>query len=552
MQSFLNLWINMDPRRRMMATATTIVVVLSVLGLVRVATTSSMALLYSGLEPGAAGEVVQTLEQRGVAFDIRAGSIFVDAARRDELRMTLAAEGMPAINGQGYELLDNLSGFGTTAQMFDAAYWRAKEGELARTILSNPNITSARVHIANTTSQPFRNAAKPTASVTITPSGGPLSAPHTRALVYLVASAVAGLSPENVSVIDSRNGLLTSGDEAAATSSAGEDRADVLRQNLLRLLEARVGAGKAVVEVSIESVTESEAITERNIDPESRVAISLDVEERSGNSKDAAGNSVTVASNLPEGDGAAGGNSSSTNSETRERTNYEVSETTREVIRAPGAIKRISVAVLLDAVLQTDPNTGDQTWVAREEEEMASLKELVASAVGFNAERGDSITLKSMQFEALPELGTDAQSSMLQSFALDIMTLIQLGVLSAVSLVLGLFVLRPIFAQSGAARRPELAPPPAAADRATSLPAPVADARTATPAPALTGEIDDSDMPPVRTASRNTSGGALRDDRGPAQQNDPATRLRQLISDRRPETVEILKSWMEDAEETTS
>ncbi len=72
MQSFLNLWINMDPRRRMMAAATTIVVVLSVLGLVRVATTSSMALLYSGLEPGAAGEVVQTLEQRGVAFDIRA------------------------------------------------------------------------------------------------------------------------------------------------------------------------------------------------------------------------------------------------------------------------------------------------------------------------------------------------------------------------------------------------------------------------------------------------------------------------------------------------
>ncbi len=547
MQPFLNLWASMDPRRRMMAVATTAVVVLSILGLVRVATTSSMTLLYSGLEPSAAGEVVQALEQRGVAFDIRSGSIFVEAARRDELRMTLAAEGLPANNGQGYELLDSLSGFGTTAQMFDAAYWRAKEGELARTILSNTNIASARVHIANTTSQPFRNSVKPTASVTITPAGGPLSASHTRALVYLVASAVAGLSPEDVSVIDSRNGLLMSGDEAATTSSAGEDRADVLRQNLLRLLEARVGAGKAVVEVSIESVTESEAIKERNIDPESRVAISLDVEERSGNSKDAAGRSVTVASNLPEGDGAGGGNSSSTNSETRERTNYEVSEITREVVRAPGAIKRMSVAVLLDAVPQTDPTTGEQTWIARGEEELASLKELVASASGFNAERGDSITVKSMQFETLPELGTEAQSSMLQSFNLDVMSLIQLAVLSVVSLVLGLFVLRPIFAQAPAARHAELAPPLAQAAATANLPAPAATAAAArtsasSPPAALTGEIDDSDISSARTAGATTSSGAAR--------NDPATRLRKMISDRRPETVEILKSWIEDAEET--
>ncbi len=119
------------------------------------------------------------------------------------------------------------------------------------------------------------------------------------------------------------------------------------------------------------------------------------------------------------GDAGAGGeNSSSTNSETRERTNYEVSETTREIIRAPGAIKRLSVAVLLDAVVQTDPNTGVETWVARRMRRLASLQELVASAVGFNAERGDSITLKSMQFEALPNLGTDAQSSISQSSAL--------------------------------------------------------------------------------------------------------------------------------------
>lgn len=549
MQQLTNLWMNMDPRRRLMATATAIVIVLSFLGLFRVATSSSLTLLYSGLEPSAAGEVVQVLEQRGVAFDIRAGSIFVETARRDELRMTLAAEGLPANNGQGYELLDNLSGFGTTAQMFDAAYWRAKEGELARTILSNSAISSARVHIANTTSQPFRNAVRPTASVTITPSGGPLSASHTKALIYMVASAVAGLSPEDVSIIDSRNGLLISGDEAATSSAGGEERADVLRQNLLRLLEARVGVGNAVVEISIESVTESEAITERNIDPESRVAISLDVEERSGNSKDAAGGAVTVASNLPQGDaGPDGANSSSTNSETRERTNYEVSQTTREIVRVPGAIKRMSVAVLLDAVLQTDPVTGAENWVARSDEELASLKELVASAVGFSADRGDSITLKSMQFEALPDLGTEARTSLLQSVNLDVMTLVQLGVLSAVSLILGLFVLRPIFAGSPTPRRAEIAPP---------MPAPVSAALPAknpaqqlnSSSQALTGEIDDSDIPPPRSNTSSSAKDSWTKSAKPLPE-DAATRLRQMISDRRPETVEILKSWMDDAEET--
>ncbi|NHX27696.1 flagellar M-ring protein FliF, partial [Escherichia coli] len=219
------------------------------------------------------------------------------------------------------------SGFGTTSQMFDAAYWRAKEGELARTILSSPNIQAARVHIANASGSAFRREITPTAAVTITTNGAPLSPAQARALRHLIASSVTGMPPANVSVIDSVAGLIS--DESETID--GPDTAETLKRNVERLLAARMGPGRAVVEVTVDTVTERESIVERRFDPEGRVAISTDTEERSTTSSDRGGNAVTVASNLP--DGAAGGDrsASSNNNETRERVNFEVSETQREL-----------------------------------------------------------------------------------------------------------------------------------------------------------------------------------------------------------------------------
>ena len=144
MQQLLSVWTTLDPRRRIIVVLATVAMFATVLALSRMATAPGMSLLYAGLESSAAGEVVATLEQRGVSYEVRGGTIFVDSSRRDELRMTLASEGLPTNNSAGYELLDSLSGFGTTSQMFDAAYWRAKEGELARTIISSPHIRGAR------------------------------------------------------------------------------------------------------------------------------------------------------------------------------------------------------------------------------------------------------------------------------------------------------------------------------------------------------------------------------------------------------------------------
>merc|ERR1711991_901033 len=151
MQQLIQVWTALDMRRKLIVLGATLAMFAALIALSRMASAPSMALLYSGLEPSTSGEVVTALEQQNVPYEIRGNAIYVDVARRDALRMTLAAQGLPANGTKGYELLDSLTGFGTTSRMFDAAYWRAKEGELARTIVSSPHILQARVHIANTT-----------------------------------------------------------------------------------------------------------------------------------------------------------------------------------------------------------------------------------------------------------------------------------------------------------------------------------------------------------------------------------------------------------------
>lgn len=542
MQQLLNVWMRLDLRRQITVILATGIMFVAVLTMSRMATAPSMTLLYAGLESGAAGDVVRSLEQRGVMFEVRGGSIFVDSQQRDQLRLTLASEGLPANGNRGYELLDSLTGFGTTSQMFDAAYWRAKEGELARTIVANPHVAMARVHIASTGSNPFQRGVTPKASVSITPNGGAVSAVQAKAVRYLVSSAVAGLSPDDVAVIDA-NGVLVGQTEDAVPAIGGDDKAQVLRERVQRLLEARVGFGNSVVEVSVDTVTESESVREHRFDPESRVAISTDTEERSNTSKDAGSGEVTVASNLPDQQGGgAGDSSSSQNSETRERINYEVSETEREIVRAPGAIKRVTVAVLVNEPVIVN-EAGQQAPEPRSEEELSALRELVSSAVGFDEARGDIITIKSMPLQAISPSGTAVGTSLLDQFDLDLMSAIQMAVLAFVTLILGIFVVKPVLSRQQN-------------DSSNGVPALLSGAQNAeasTVQTALNGEVsnDEFNLPDL---GRNLNNG---DDQGMLPDlpmmggisDDPVDRLRAMIGERQEETVEILRSWLEDKEE---
>ena len=540
MQQLLGVWQALDLRKRLVVIGATLAMFAAILTISAMASKPAMSLLYAGLGRVESGEVVSALDQSGVHYEVRGDAIFVPAAQRDSLRMTLAAQGLPAEGAAGYELLDSLSGFGTTAQMFDAAYWRAKEGELARTIAAAPAIRSARVHIAHLVDQPFRTDLKPTASVTITTGAGGITPAQAKALRYLVASAVSGMSPEDVSVIDTARGLIASGDDAPEMTSSN-DRVAALKKNVERLLAARVGAGNAVVELSVETVNEREAITEHHFDPESRVAISTDSVESSKQSDATQPGAVTVASNLPQNANGDSGQSKSQSSETRERTNYEVSETRRELLRTPGAVKRLSVAVLVNGVT-TRNSDGTTTWQPRSEAELDALRQLVASAVGFDEARGDVITLQSMQFEPVPAQGTLATAGTFGDISLDLTQVIQIAVLAIVALVLGLFVARPILTQKRL---------PAAGE----LPAPAPGEQTA-----LTGEIaedgvPDMAMPVVSDFDMGEVAMAVNPGLDPGESDarvhpaDPVARLKQMIEARQSESVEILRSWIEESEE---
>lgn len=534
MQNLLSIWAGLNGRRRVIVIGATIAMFLAILGVARMSNQGSMALLFSGLDEAAAGEVIAALDQQGVSYQVDGTAIYVDGALRDSLRMTLAAQGLPTTTGTGYELLDNLSGIGTTSQMFDAAYWRAKEGELARTLLAMPEVRSARVHIAEAPGELFADKAKPTASVTITTRGTPLSGAQAKAIRHLVSGAVAGMQADDVAVIDSVAGLIPNDEAEGALNPTGDARAAEIKKNVERLLAARVGPGNAVVEVAVDVVTDREEVQSRTLDPQGRVAIATESASKSGSSS---GNdqNVTVASNLPSGQ--AGGNSSqSQNSDSSERVNYDVSETKSVLTKSPGAIKKLSVAVLVDqeTVVAQD---GTVTFQPRTDQEMADLKDLVASAVGYDQARGDVLTIKSMPFNQPLSEGTLAESSFLSAFGpINAMSLIQLAVLSVVALILGLFVIRPILSSGRSAALIEADGAPLA------LPSGLAGLNTSS---ALTGEIDDGMFPMPAVADFSEQEAAMT-----GIETDPVARLRRLIEERQSESLEILRSWMEHDEET--
>lgn len=533
MDQLVSVWTGLDLRKRVTVVIATVSMFAAVYLMAQMASKPRLALLYAGLDPLAAGEVVTALEGRGAVVDIRGSAIYVDAAQRDALRLALAGEGLPQNGSQGYELLDSLSGFGTTAQMFDAAYWRAKEGELARTITSNRQFVAARVHISNPSSDPFRQGQVGSASVSVTLASGSMSAQQATALRYLVASAISGLDPANVSVIDGATGLIPNSDDPTTMASgASDNRADAIRQSVTRLLEARVGIGKAVVEVTVDPVTIREEITERRFEPDSRVPISSNSEETTTRSTNAGGNSVTVASNLPNGDaGGSSGSSESSETRSRETVNFEVSETQRAVTSEPGSVKRVSVAVLVDGV-RTTAADGTTTWEPRSEAELGDLRQLVTSAIGFDETRGDQVTIRTMEFEPLPELAPSQPISFMDRFAIDVMGLVQMAVAALVSLILGLFVVKPILTRAPARPTAQLQAP-----EQRDL-----DENVLGDLPALDGEIggigDFAPLDDLPSFDSIQGGGG-----------DPAERLRQLIEQKQDETVEVLNQWMNDPQE---
>ncbi|MCH2458000.1 MAG: flagellar M-ring protein FliF, partial [Henriciella sp.] len=187
---------SLPPSRQLALAAAVLGVVFAMVFLVQGALSEPKSLLYSKLEPATAGEIIEELEQRGVDYELRGDSIFIAQSQRDQVRYALARQGLPQQSVQGYELLDDVNGFSVTSEMYNAAYWRAKEGELTRTILAIDGVSAARVHIGASLGSGFaRSQAPQTASVTLS-TAHDLSPGQAEASQYLVAHAVSGLAPE--------------------------------------------------------------------------------------------------------------------------------------------------------------------------------------------------------------------------------------------------------------------------------------------------------------------------------------------------------------------
>lgn len=552
MQQLIDLWGGMDIRRRAMLVGGAAGVLTILVLLARLAGAPSYALLYSGLDPAAAGEVVSALEARGVAYEVRGDSIHVEESERDALRMSLAGEGLPALGAAGYELLDSLSGFGTTSQMFDAAYWRAKEGELARTIAASPRIRAARVHLATPSSDPFARDREASASVSVRPASGGIASSHAQALRHFVASAVPGLLPENVTIMDSESGRVLTLDEGASPTGDANGLSETLRRNVQRLLNARVGPGNAVVEVSVEVETARQTVIERIIDPDSRVLVGSTSQESSNTSRDTGDAAVTVASNLPAGAAAQGGGSSAQTSEARESMTYDVSETQRETETGPGRVRRITVAVLVNAVPVVGAD-GVATQQPRDAVELETLRDLVRSTIGFDEARGDVVTLQSMPFEPQAEAANLTEGNGGFLARLDPMRLLQLAALVGVALAVAFGVVRPAMRAASTNAAPTqalaLAGQPASLGVETPTGQPTARRELAPPeaADGAGSHTAATNTPePPQTPGLPSPAGAM-----PEDPPDPVARLRRLIEEREEETVEILRSWMEEDEELT-
>ena len=418
-------------------------------------TTPQMAPVYSGLEFEDSAAIVKELRTLGVPFELRGDGeiILVPRDQITTIRMSLAESGLPNRGQVGYEIFDQQNTLGATSFVQNLNHLRALEGELARTISSLTRVKSARVHLVLPERELFRREAKqPSASIVLEVRGA-LSTGEIRSVQHLVASAVDSLTPNMVSIVDSSGQLLASGanGEDSAISTQSEERKlaveNRLRSRLEELLANVVGAGRARVQVSAELDMNRLTRTSESFDPDSQVVRSAQTRELSDQAQGAAnGGQVSVANELPGATANTGDNGASTeqSNTTEETINYEISKTTQTEIIEAGAVKRLSVAVVIDGLYSTNAD-GSAQYDPRSAEEIAQIRSIVNTAIGFDESRGDQVEVINMQFAERPDLNFEPTESSLFDFTRDDMfSAIEMAVTLLIALALVFFVMRPL------------------------------------------------------------------------------------------------------------
>ncbi|MFC7473214.1 flagellar basal-body MS-ring/collar protein FliF [Dankookia sp. GCM10030260] len=367
-----------------------------------------MAPLFGELEPRDAAAVVASLERQRIPYRIAGGGtqVLAPADQAPRLRLLLAKEGLPAGGGVGWEIFDRGESLTTTPFQQDVNRLRALEGELARTIRGLAGVRAARVHLVLPRREAFsRERGEAQASVVLAMQGAQrLDREGVQAVLHLVATAVPGLKPQGISVVDSRGALLARGGQALAGPGMAQSQEETRRAQELRLgraveelLERSLGPGRVRAEATLEMDFDRIETREERFDPDNQVARSQQSTTEQNRGAEPA--PTSVAGNLPGAEPPPGGTGTSENRQ-EETTNYEIGRSTRNTLREHPVVKRLSVAVLVDGVTEGEP----PRWRERSPEELARIAALVRSAVGFDDKRGDKIEVVSMRFveETLP------------------------------------------------------------------------------------------------------------------------------------------------------
>lgn len=400
-------WQRLGSRQRVVI-GVALAVMLAILGWAMTRDTSiAHGVLFSGLSPEDAGRIVQELQTRKVPYEVANGgtAITVPESQVHELRLTLSADGMsPVGGGVGFELFDKQA-FGTTSFVERMNFRRALEGELSRTIMSLSTVDRARVHIAmGKRSLYTRESEPPSASVVMSlRAGQELTRVQRRGIVNMVASAVDGLDPARVTLVDGNGNALSSPDSDSVGPEGTMDLERTLAQRVERMLEAVVGSNNVAVTITAELDREIIERTEELYD-QAPDKIALRSEERVVRGEGAAANvggEAGARGNLPGTAAGGGGGAGAGPQHLSEMKNYEINKIVQRTVGPKQRVKRLHLAVLIDEQVDEEGNP-----IVRTPEELSRITAIAREAAGLDEERGDKIEVHSVPFvrDAVPEL----------------------------------------------------------------------------------------------------------------------------------------------------
>ncbi len=421
-----------------------------------------------GLDAKTAGEARDVLRNAQLPFKIdpATGALSVPEDRIGEARMALAAGGIGAGEDRGFAAMEGDQGFGTSQFVENARYQHALETELARTISNLRPVREARVHLAMPKPSAFtRNKDPASASVVLQlQSGASLEQGQVDAIVHLVSSSIPGLPASNVTVVDQYGRLLSNPDpdsDAAISAKQFERQRRqeaVFVRRIQELLEPMTGPGKVRAEVSVDmDFSQTEQASEK-YGPDPAIVRSEQLSE-SGNLAAAAppqgvpGSATNTpaaaaaAANPAPNAGAAPANTAQATAANANGTrssvrNYEIDRTLTHTRQAPGRITRVTAAVLVDNLAGAPGKNGKPTERALNAQEIQRIQSLVQQAIGFDAQRGDAVTVVNSPFARQPEAAIEPPPLWENPKARDLLRTL-LGGLAVLAVVW--FVLRPAF-----------------------------------------------------------------------------------------------------------